>query len=194
MDGVSAAASIIEVLRLAGAVIALCYDFRAAWKDAPRQLTHILEEVAEVRNILEKLERLCDRTAASQNVSDMTRNLSLLCQPQRGPIAVCDRELLALYQLLQKCMPPGRKDSKRRAIKETFWSWFKEDEVQGHLLTLGRCKATLGLALTADNTYGTEQIPDASYVLTNGQHAPAGCGRHDGDPWQRGCFDRPQRY
>ncbi|MCJ1357579.1 MAG: hypothetical protein MMC33_007575 [Icmadophila ericetorum] len=105
MDGLSIAASIIAVLQAANAVISICYDYSAALKDAPWQLSKITAETKTLRNVLETLENLAAKAkggdpAAASRLPSLTQ----LCEPIVGALPMC---LVELDALNKKLAPPG---------------------------------------------------------------------------------------
>jgi hypothetical protein len=121
MDPLSISATIIAVLQASNSIVSVCYDFRAAMKKAPWSLTRIIEEVKDLRNILEILDQLAE---AHDDVAllDVKRRpvFELLCEPEKGPLASCLRELTYLEE---KITPPScveKSGSKRIAFKQAM--------------------------------------------------------------------------
>ena len=102
MDGLSTVASVISVLQAASFIVSVCYDFRASLKHQPWALTRCLDEVTELRTVLERLERLTrHRDSRGRATDNDQRRLDLLCDSQIGsPLALCLRELAHLQNLL----------------------------------------------------------------------------------------------
>jgi hypothetical protein len=151
MDPLSIAASIITVLHATNAVISICYDYGAAVKKSPWELSRLTEEVKSLRNILEALEQLAKKSESSDSATDsQLPTLTLLCEPDTGPLAMCLTELEALEKKL--CPPSwsGQVGSKRRALVQAFGWPLKERDTKKILENIGRYKATLNLAITAD--------------------------------------------
>lgn len=161
MDPLSVAASVIAVLQAANAIISVCYDFKAILRDgAPWGLSQVLEEIQDLRSVLESLVRLTEASSekltssSSSAASSIATNqrrppFELLCEPGRGPLVACARELKALDILITSNFD-GRSGSKRRALMQALGWQIKEKEVRMALERVSRCKTTLALAMTVD--------------------------------------------
>lgn len=147
MDGLSVAANIIAVIEATHEVIRICYDFRAALKQSPWALTRILDEVLDLRNVLEKLEQLLTWGAT---LSTSSTSLLVLSDHPNSPLARCTAELGKLEGLLGSSAWKGKDGSKRRAFIQALGWRFKDGDVVACLGRIQRCKTTLHLALTAD--------------------------------------------
>jgi Fungal N-terminal domain of STAND proteins len=148
MDPLSITASIIAVLQATTAVLSICYDYRSAIKHHPWGLAKAIDEVRDLRNILESLELLSSK---SDDGSD-TRlsNLRLLCKQETGPLQGC---LAELHQLEKKITSPkwsNQLGKRRKALIQAIGWQVKDGDVQQSLQHLNRFKTTLNLALTAD--------------------------------------------
>lgn len=158
MDPLSVAASVIAVLQAANAIISVCYDFKAILRDgAPWGLSQVLGEILDLRSVLESLVRLTEASSeklTSSSSSSFVANqrrppFELLCEPGRGPLVACARELKALDVLITSNFD-GRSGSKRRALMQAVGWQIKEKEVRMALERVSRCKTTLVLAMTVD--------------------------------------------
>lgn len=157
MDPLSVAASVIAVLQAANAIISVCYDFKAILRDgAPWGLDQVLGEIQDLRSVLESLVRLTEAsseklTSSSSSIAANQRRppFELLCEPGRGPLVACARELKALDVLITSNFD-GRSGSKRRALMQAVGWQIKEKEVRMALERVSRCKTTLALAMTVD--------------------------------------------
>ena len=153
MDGLSAAASVIAVLQAANCIISICYDFRAALKHQPWALTQCLDELIELRTVLERLERLSRDSAPPRPPSaSKQRCLQLLCDDENGALTFCSRELARLENLFTVSGSPQRATSKRRAFAQAVQWKLRDHDVKACLARLERCKATLSLALDCEET------------------------------------------
>ena len=145
MDPLSVTASIIAVIQLAQKVLSICYDFRRWIKSVPKELQQITSEVISLRDVLECLMKLADSVeTAGSNGSSQLSSLKLLVAPD-GSLSKCLAELAALERKLTPIV--GMK-----AIGKALDWTLKEGEVKDTLDRIGRIKATLNLALTADQT------------------------------------------
>jgi hypothetical protein len=142
MDPLSITASVIAVLQLAGIIVSICYDYRSGIKNAPKDLMRIIDEVTSLRDVLERLVRLAESADASG--PSRLSTLKLLNKPD-GPLIKCQAELAALKKKLAPM-------SGLKAIGRVLGWPLKEGDVKKTLDNIGRFKATLSLALTADQT------------------------------------------
>src|SRR5215471_14142708 len=95
MDPLSITASIVNVLQAINTVISICYDYRATIKDCPRRLTRVMEEIKDLRNVLESLEKLAAKAEMEEDATENARlpALKLLCQVDQGTLDVCLKNL-----------------------------------------------------------------------------------------------------
>lgn len=153
MDPLSITASIIAVLQATNAVISICYDYSSSVKQSNWQLPKVIEEVKGLRNVLETLELLC-KTAESADPGPGSRLpiLKLLCSSDagRGLLVDCLRELNLLKERLSPPSWAGPDGSRRRALVQAVGWPLKEGDTKKALDRIGRYKATLTLAVTAD--------------------------------------------
>ncbi len=98
MDPLGITVSIIALLQTTNSIISVCHDIKAALKEEPWSLTRIMDEVKALRTVLETLERLA--SSLDDNSMDSKRKpvLEILCQPEKGPLAICLRELTSLEE------------------------------------------------------------------------------------------------
>ncbi|KAI9709873.1 MAG: hypothetical protein M1812_007581 [Candelaria pacifica] len=152
MDPLSITASVITVIQAAGAVISVCYDYRSSRKSSSWELPKVIEEVKSLRDILEALEELAvkaERPNGSATVETQLPTLKRLCEP-KGQLAGCKGELEALEKKLLPSRWSGPAGSKRRGLIEAL-SWpLQEGETRKILENIGRFKASLNIALMAD--------------------------------------------
>jgi hypothetical protein len=161
MDPLSVTASVIACLQAASSVISVCLDYRTALKQAPWGLTKAIEDVRDLRNILETLEGLTYRTdgqifEAGSDDKRQWASLQLLCS-DHGPLQNCAVELNRLEKKL--CTPKWTQSlgTKRKALIQVVGWRIKDSDIRESLETIGRYKATITLALTADEVYDADQ-------------------------------------
>ena len=154
MDPFSLCANVITVLQATYDIISICYDFRAALKQSPWGLTRVLDNVTDLRTILERLERLAsEEEDLPQKSSSRRKNLELLSAPNSGPLACCRRELDRLSKILSPSSLAGAQGTKRHAFIRALGWRIKNQDIKVCLERLEKCKSTLSLALTADEAY-----------------------------------------
>jgi len=153
MDPLSISASIIAILQATNTVISVCYDFRAATKKTPWSLTRVIGEIKDLRNVLETLESLADELDDPSLLSSKKRPIfNLLCDPQDGPLAACFRELNYLKEKISFPADARKPDSTRRALIQALGWQLSDRDAKVCLERIERCKSTLNLAITADET------------------------------------------
>ena len=150
MDGFSAAANIITVIQAANTVISICYDFRAALKKSPWALTRVLDELSDLRSVLENLENLYNSStppSPSGTAKSPTSQKSI-----SGPLSTCLAALNHLEGLLGSSLLT-RRNSKWQALTEAVTWQFKDNEILEILNRIERCKSTLKLDIAAHEWY-----------------------------------------
>ena len=155
MDPLSVTASVIACLQATSAVISVCLDYRSALKRTPWGLSKVTEEVRDLRNVLESLQGVADRLEnqdLTSGLDDKKRraSLQLLCSSGRGPLQNCTAELNQLEKNL--CPPKWSQNlgKRRRALIQAAGWRMQDSEVKESLRSIERYKATINLALTAD--------------------------------------------
>lgn len=156
MDPLSITASIITVLQATNAVISVCYDYNAALKGAPWELSKVMDELKGLRGVLENLAKVT-KAAADANPASQSRlpTLELLCDSTSGsgPLISCLDEI---NRIKTKLSPPswsGKDGSKRQALMQVLGWPLKEQDTRRSVETIGRLKSTLTLALTSDQAW-----------------------------------------
>ena len=129
----------IAVLQLTGAVINTCYSYQINVRNAPKDLTRILNGLKSLRDVLERLRALANAEDANGS-SRLSSSLQLLSRDD-GPIS----ELEALLKHVEKTLgTPG--NWKTRLL----WS-FKEGEVNKMLEQMEGNKSTIEAAILTDH-------------------------------------------
>ena len=146
MDPLSVVGAFIAVLQVSGTIVSHCYEYRKSVKSAPRDLVRILDEVSDLRNVIERLIRLMDEDSASgRRCLPAVEQMTL----EKGPLARCQSELDILESKLE--MPLGRWKALR---KQLIWP-LEEKEVLKSLETIRKMKSMIDSALMIDNTFVT---------------------------------------
>ena len=150
MDGFSVVANVITVLQAANAVISICYDFRAALKTSPWALTRLLDELTDLRNVLESLEGALssDSSLSSPTPEDSSSQISVT-KSVNAPLSNCLAALSHLEGLLEASSLRHRKVSKWQALSQAVGWHFKDSEIEDILERVERYKNTLKLAIAA---------------------------------------------
>ena len=153
MDPLSITASIVAVLQATNAVISVCYDYSAALKGAPWELSKVADELKGLRDVLESLATLAN-TAANADSTAQSRlpTLEQVCDSKTdsGPLASCLSEIDRIYT---KLIPPswsGKDGSKRQALIKALGWPLKAKDTQKALENISKFKSILTLALASD--------------------------------------------
>jgi Fungal N-terminal domain of STAND proteins len=151
MDPLSVTASIITVLQAANQVVSICYDYAAAGKGSSWGLPRVIDELKNLRNVLESLEQL-SQAAAGTDPAARSRlpNLTSLCDPNHGPLVSCRKELNRLSEKLSTPAWASHYGPRRKSLVQSLRWPLKEGDTKKTLEDIERFKTILGLALTAD--------------------------------------------
>ncbi|KAF2187576.1 hypothetical protein K469DRAFT_568733 [Zopfia rhizophila CBS 207.26] len=149
MDPLTITTGVITILQATTTLISVCYDFRAALKNAPWSLTRVIEELKSLRNILESLEEHAQDL--DQLVGSKKRPIfELLSDHESGPLAICLRELHVLDEKIGVSSYALAKGSKSAALVQALRWQLKDKDAKECLERIERCKTTLALALSGD--------------------------------------------
>ena len=97
--------TLIAIVQLSSKVVSYCYEYRNSVKSAPREISQMLDEVASLRNIMERLVNIAETDEESSSLP----SLQAMVQGN-GPLATCLSEIASLKSQLK----PG-KDGRRGA-------------------------------------------------------------------------------
>jgi hypothetical protein len=145
------AAGVIAVVQVTKSILAICNESKNALRDALWELPRIKKEMEDLLSVLQPLEQLA-KSAEPCNSAQLP-NLSLLCG-RDGLLEACLNEIKRLEEKL-KSDSTKKSGLKRKALVQSLRKPSKEDETDIALETISRYKATLHLALTADQTYAS---------------------------------------
>ena len=155
MEPLSIVASFIAVIDISSKVITICYRYRGAVKNAPRDLLRVQNEVTGFRSIVERLHQLVIEDPQSQGFPTLEKQTG-----PDGPLAQCLEELESLKRRLEP------ETGWRAAGKALMWPLREGDAVKS-LDFIGRVKQTLQLALLADNAANTIVIRESTRDLAH---------------------------
>lgn len=131
--------TIIAVVQISAKLVTVCHEYILGVKNAPREISRILDEVTSVRNVVEQLIKSVDltgNTPSSSYLSDLNR--------PDGPFKKCLAELTDLDNNIN----PARNSR----LLSSKWTWpLRQRETEARLAALATIKSSLQLALTADN-------------------------------------------
>jgi hypothetical protein len=136
MDGLSAAASIIAVLQLTGAVIGYLNDV----KDAPKECQQCTIEASNIQNLLINLRYRLEQGQAGDPWFTAVRALNI----ENGPL---DQYKQALEQLRSRV---ETQDGVQKVKRRLLWKFSKE-EVASILARMERLNSLVNIALEMDH-------------------------------------------
>jgi len=139
MDGISAAASVIAAIQIAGQVFDLCRKYYLEVKDARKDIQRLRDEVTSLQDVLINVADLTDAPGSAKS------SILALNQPD-GPVQQCRTELIRLATKLD----PGQGKDKMTQLGLRALKWpFSSKEIDKAITTIGRHKMTFNLALAA---------------------------------------------
>lgn len=141
MDGLSAAASVIAVIQLAGNLVKVCGGYIREVKEARDEILSLQQEIESLQGILQDLEKLLlsgDRKALP-TFSRMVSNVN-----------DCLSDLRALEARLDT--GTGKRLMRKVGLRALKWP-LKHGEVEGVIQNLERYKSSFLLSLQVDQTY-----------------------------------------
>lgn len=142
-EPLSLVASLIAVVQISGSVISCCYEYRKGVKNAPKDLLGVTNEVAGLRNVVERLIALMDdEKRASHNYLSTLIDFA----SANGPLELCQHDLESLKVKLE----PPVKEWKVLGRRLT-WP-LREKDVTKTLASIYRTKSLLETMLMVDNT------------------------------------------
>jgi hypothetical protein len=136
MDGLSAAASVIAVLQLAGEVVKYLSDVKAA----PRECQECMIEASNLQNLLVKVRCRLEQGQNGDPWFERARTLGV----EKGPLEQCKE---ALELLLSKV---EIQDSAQKFKKRLLWK-FNKAEVSSILGKMERLKSLINVELDMDH-------------------------------------------
>ncbi|KAI4678733.1 uncharacterized protein J4E84_008551 [Alternaria hordeiaustralica] len=157
MDPLSVTANVITVLQVANSIITICYEVRSALKQSPWSLTRTIDEIRDLRNVLESLEQVC-RALDTSKESDTARfrTFRLLCESETSPLSRCLQELSDLEKKINSGkQTPGRSTllAKARVFTQVMGWQLKEGDAKVCLERIER-KMTISLNETTAHVHG----------------------------------------
>lgn len=138
MNSLSGAASVIAVIDISAKIIAACYQYSKAVRDAKDDIGRVQRKVGDITHILQKIERLFD----SQDKTQLSTTHGLL-----DSLSQCLQELKDIEVKLD----PGktRKTMSRIGLRALTWP-FTSKQVVNIVSSLEGYEQSFNLALQAD--------------------------------------------
>ena len=142
-EPLSLVASLIAVVQISGSVISCCYEYRKTVKNAPKDLVKVINEVAGLRNVVERLVTLIDdeKVASHKYLSTLADYASA-----NGPLELCQQDLESLRVKLEQPVNEWKALGRRLT-----WPLYEKDATK-ILASIYRTKSLLETALMVDNT------------------------------------------
>ena len=139
-EALGVASSIIAVVELSAKVLSPCLQYSREVKNAKNDIERLSEEVVTFQATTKKLQALIEGPRGKE-----------LKASQHLKSAIEDGRLR--LENLEKQLQPstGRKTTSRFGLRALKWP-FKSEEVKGIIEDLKRCRGTISLALTIDQT------------------------------------------
>lgn len=142
MDGLSAAATVIATIQTSAEVVRLCRAYYQATKEARQDILRLQDEVLSLNAILSNIVDMIDTEIPNSNA------ISSILLLADGPLQDYRKILL---EVLNKLEPGENKRwAKQAGLSSLKWP-FRKNELEYALMSIGRIKQTLMLALTADS-------------------------------------------
>lgn len=153
MDPLSITAGVVASLQVACSVLGYCYGVRSQMQKMPWTLIQIIEEVRNLRNLIEALESILCGGEFSDNPGNHSAQKSETLPRGIEPIiSDCLAELRRLETRIRPEMVDLVLGSKRKALTQAL-SWrLKGDDAKESIRSLQRCKDALNLALNSHNS------------------------------------------
>ncbi|KAH6999962.1 ankyrin repeat-containing domain protein [Ilyonectria destructans] len=141
IDPIGLLGTLIAIVQVCNKVVSVCYEYRSAIKDAPHDIARVLDEVANVRNIAERLIRIAEvgQTASLESID--------------GPNSPLRQYLFELIDLKKSL-----KLEKKQGLRSTLLWPLRRSDVEKRLVAIQRIKATFQLALSADNAHNIVEV------------------------------------
>lgn len=142
LEPVGLLGTLIGIIQVCGKLVSVCYDYRMGVRDAPQDISRILDEVSSIGTIAQQLVKAIE----SDDASSLPSLPSL--QATDGDDGTLRRCLVEL-QDLKASLKLAKPSSLGRAL-----AWpLQPVDAERILQTLATTKSTLQLALAADNTW-----------------------------------------
>lgn len=152
MDGLSAAASVIGVIQIAGTVASLCSRYLKTAKNAKRDIERLQGELNSLLAVLTGAQSLLEGPKGTR--------LQTLRELRDG-LTECSSQLSDLKAKLEKRRPEATEKILKLIGAHARWP-FESSDVDDIIRNLNNCRDTISAALNIDQTYVTE--PRLSYI------------------------------
>jgi len=143
-------------LQVACSVLTFCYDLRATMRRIPWSLIQVIEEVRDLRNLIEAISTVLDKKHRCSGKTEWIGVEDLDELPMSDNItsvlATCLEELRFLESRVRPEHVQDALESRHKAFVQSL-SWrMKDNETKESIVRLQRCKTALSLAISASNS------------------------------------------
>lgn len=146
MEAVGSAATILQLLSFTADVLVAGYSYLSKVKRAPREISLLLKETAELNALLCQFESLVSNDTGSHVIGALETMQFL------GVFEDCKMLVNVVLRLIKMCEQNDGQLA-MNSVKRIMWP-FKEKEVKQTLQQLARVKDTLSAAVAVDSVYG----------------------------------------
>lgn len=145
MDGLSAAASVIAVIQIAGTVSSLCSSYLTAVRNAKHDIESLQEELTRLKAVLEGAQTLLDGPNASMLETS---------QRFRSTLDDCSTQLRLLETKLKENLQIRNKAKirDRLALRRLKWP-FESKDINNVIKVLHQIRELLSTGLNIDQTF-----------------------------------------
>ncbi|KAH6894746.1 hypothetical protein B0T10DRAFT_481038 [Thelonectria olida] len=166
MDPLSITASSVACLQLISSILSTCYGVRAAIHTIPEMLAKVIEEVRDLRTLIEAFESGLHKDDSFDGMEPMRLDASQkTAESVRTALARCLDELRNLESRFRPENVEAVLESKRKAFLQSVAWKLKGNEVADSIANLQQCKADLNLAISSHNSVMIQNIERLSISL-----------------------------
>lgn len=152
MDPLSITTAVVASLQVACSILSTCYSVRAQMRKIPGTLIQILNEVRDLRDLIETIESVLDQRQSSNDTDPTQLETSERLADVISPaVANCLSELQIIESRIRLEQVDVLLESKRKAFVQSLTWRLKGDDAKESIASLRRCKAALNLAISSHN-------------------------------------------
>lgn len=166
MDPLSITTAVVASLQVACSILSTCYSVRAQMRKIPGTLIQILNEVRDLRDLIETIESVLDQRQSSNDTDPTQLETSERLADVISPaVANCLSELQIIESRIRLEQVDVLLESKRKAFVQSLTWRLKGDDAKESIASLRRCKAALNLAISSHNLLMVRNIERISVSL-----------------------------
>lgn len=150
MDPLSITTAVVGTLQVSCSILSFCYSVRTEMYKIPWTLFQIIEEVRELRNLIEKIEIIFERFSGSLQ-SDQVEASKKLSETIEPVISNCLAELRSLENRIRPEHIDALLSSRRKRLLQSISWHIQTNDAKESIKCLKKCKAALSLALNSHN-------------------------------------------